>query len=213
MRHNSLRILSTLYNLVKVGGNTRFPEVDTSETRYVDARKDFISLVRQHGYDILTPSDYLFNEKVNMFNRAVMLERKNEGFDTYEEYKFREICICGPWIFTEAYSIPTEEIKIKDLRGGSRKGAGRRAKRPVASKISIRVPREQHNQIRDLVDWLASEGSAEIIDALDAASETLSDNAEDCVTQEYKSKLLKKAELLDQLRIHIPFFQSSDTDQ
>lgn len=166
MKHVNLQTLATLYNVVKEGGNHRYNYIETSSDNYTDERKDFISLVRTHGYDILTPGDFRFSEKVMEYNRVMELQAKSEGFTSYDKYNFDELCVCGQWIFTDKqHSFSSEEVEISDNRGGRREGAGRKSKNSALATTEtavIRVPKYNKDEIKNLVAWLvekASEGT------------------------------------------------------
>lgn len=164
MKHINLKTLTALYNLVKVGGNHRYNYVDTSSDNFIDERKDFVNLVRTHGYDILTPGDFQFEAKIMEYNRVMELQAKAEGFTSYEKCTCKEICVCGQWIFTDKqYAFDTEEVTISDNRGGKREGAGRKSKNSAlisTETVVIRVPKYHKDEIKKLIDWLVDKASS-----------------------------------------------------
>lgn len=162
MRHKHLQKFVTLHNVAKIGGRTIYWSVDTSVKEYGDDRRDFVSLIRTHGYDILSPSDFFFPEKVNQYNRILELKAKAGGCETYEKYAFSELCVCGPWLFTEFSFPPTQEATVKDNRGGFRPGAGRKSKNAClwsTQTAPIRVPAWQKDSIKGFIDWLIEKES------------------------------------------------------
>lgn len=204
MKHNSLQRLVTIYNLVREGGNYCFKEADTLCDTYSDERKEFVKQVRTHGYDILNANDFLYKEKLEEYNRALELQAKKNGQSSYEKYLPKELCVCGEWMFTEKEcAVESKEEKIKDTRGGQRKGAGRKAKHSnlaYTKTTVIRVPEIYKNDIKNFIDWLiekASDGQ-NICNAISLAE----------IALKWKGEK-EDAQLLEELRKNIPYFPTS----
>lgn len=201
MKHNSLQRLVTVYHLVKVGGNHSYRWTDTSYDDYIDERKGFVNLVRTHGYDVLTEKDKDFMYCLNEYNRVRELEAKKHGESSYEKYLPKELCICGEWMFTEIEYVTISKAEvIKDIRGGKREGAGRKARHSklIGSQTAvIRVPDFYKKDIKDLIDWLiekAEEGQ-DVNSALFWAERALEEEGDK-----------ENAQLLEELSNKLPHF-------
>lgn len=201
MKHNSLKKLVTIYNLVREGGNYCFKEAVTYNDTYADDRKEFIKQVKTHGYDILNSNDFLYKEKLEEYNRVLELQAKKNGQSSYQKYLPKELCVCGKWLFTELeFVTESKEEEIKDARGGQREGAGRKAKHSnlaYAKTTVIRVPEIYKKDIKTFVDWLiykASDGQ-NIRNAISSAGMALEEKGDK-----------DNAQLLEELRKNIPSF-------
>lgn len=203
MKHNSLKKLATIYNLVREGGNYCFKEADTYSDTYADDRKEFVKQVRTHGYDILNANDFLYKEKLEEYNRVLELQAKKNGQSSYEKYLPKELCVCGEWLFTELEFVTYSKEEIKDARGGQREGAGRKSKYSnlaYTKTAVIRVPEIYKKDIKDFVGWLigkAADGK-NIRKAISLAEIALEEKGEK-----------DNAQLLEELRKNIPSFSVS----
>ena len=200
MKHNSFQTLTTLYNLVKIGGHKLYLDVDTRNDNYKDERQEFIRLVRTHGYDILSSDDFMYEEKMNEYNRVLELKAKSENFDCYDKLICDEICVCGQWIFTnKEFCGHKEETKVADIRGGHRTGAGRKPKNPelISTKtVVIRVPELHKQEIKTLIDWLVSKATQgeDVISALHSSINALEYKAEELNRQTSTGAVTEQAE-------------------
>lgn len=161
MKHKTIESIDTAYNIVKIGGNSCIKYIYTFIEDYMDVRKGFVDLIRKYGYDVLSKTDQGFKEKLDSYNRVLELQAKKNGLSSYTKHEFDELCVCGDWIFMEHDCVTeSEEVAIKDARGGKREGAGRKSKHKNlihTETTTIRVPKYYKNEIKGLIDFIFEE--------------------------------------------------------
>lgn len=142
------------YHVCRVGGSRIINCIDTSKPLISKEEESFVAEFKAHGFDILTPEDFYFSDRVGEFNEVSMRFARISEMSCYDEYSFEQLCVCGDWMFTVGYDYVTES---KDLpkRGGKRAGAGAKSKHNLMGGTAvIRVPGYQKKQIKDFVDFL-----------------------------------------------------------
>lgn len=154
MKHIHPDKLIQCYNVCRVGGNRIVSTIDTSQSHRPKEYEAFVEDFKAHGFDILTPEDFHFSDRVGEYNEVSMRSARIYEMSCYDEYSFEKLCICGDWMFTIDYDYVTES---KDLpkRGGKRAGAGAKSKHNLMGGTAvIRVPGYQKKQIKEFIDFL-----------------------------------------------------------
>lgn len=159
MKHVHPDKLIKCYNVCRVGGSIIFNTIDTSIPQtshpfFSKEREHFINDFKAHGFDILAPEDFYFEDRVGEFNEVSMRSARVSEMSCFDEYSFEKLCVCGDWMFTTDYSCVTES---KDLpkRGGKRVGAGAKSKHNLEGGTAvIRVPRYGKESIKDFIDFI-----------------------------------------------------------
>ena len=158
MKHKTIEVIDLAYNLVKIGGNSCVRYTNILGGYYSGECKEFVNQVRKYGYDVLSKTDQGFKEKLDSYNRVLELQAKKNGLSSYTKHEFDELCVCGDWIFMEHDCVTeSEEVAIKDARGGKREGAGRKSKHKNlihTETTTIRVPKYYKNEIKGLIDFI-----------------------------------------------------------
>ena len=161
MKHKTIEAIDLAYNLVKIGGNSCVRYTNILGGYYSGECKEFVNQVRKYGYDVLSKTDQGFKEKLDSYNRVLELQAKKNGLSSYTKHEFDELCVCGDWIFMEHDCVTeSEEVAIKDARGGKREGAGRKSKHKNlihTETTTIRVPKYYKNEIKGLIDFIFEE--------------------------------------------------------
>lgn len=142
------------YHVCRVGGSRIVNCIDTSKPLISKEEESFVAEFKAHGFDILTPEDFYFSDRVGEYNEVSMRSARINEMSCYDEFSFEKLCVCGDWMFTTDYFCHTES---KDLpkRGGKRTGAGAKSKHNLEGGTAvIRVPGYQKKQIKDFVDFL-----------------------------------------------------------
>lgn len=159
MKHVHPDKLIKCYNVCRVGGSIIFNTIDTSIPQtshpfFSKEREHFINDFKAHGFDILTPEDFYFADRVGEFNEVSMRSARISEMSCFDEYSFEKLCVCGDWMFTTDYGCVTES---KDLpkRGGKRAGAGAKSKHNLVGGTSvIRVPKYGKEAIKEFIDFI-----------------------------------------------------------
>lgn len=159
MKHVHPDKLIKCYNVCRVGGSIIFNTIDTSIPQtshpfFSKEREHFINDFKAHGFDILTPEDFYFADRVGEFNEVSMRSARVSEMSCFDEYSFEKLCVCGDWMFTTDYGCVTES---KDLpkRGGKRAGAGAKSKHNLVGGTSvIRVPKYGKEAIKEFIDFI-----------------------------------------------------------
>lgn len=154
MKHVHPDKLIECYNVCRVGGDRIISYIDTSHPQFLKESEQFVNDFKAHGFDILTPEDFFFADRVRDCNEVSMRYARINEMSCYDEYSFEELCVCGDWMFTTDYSCV---IESKDLpkRGGKRAGAGAKSKHNLEGGTAvIRVPRYGKESIKDFIDFI-----------------------------------------------------------
>ena len=155
MKHVHPDKLIQCYNVCRIGGDDFFYCVDLSNSNKSKDIESFIKDFKSHGYDIITPEDFHFTERVEEYNKVSLHCSRVWGSEYYRKYTFEEMCICGDWMFTRSvdrYSKVWTEVPKK---GGRRAGAGAKSKHNLLGGTAvIRVPELQKKQIKEFIDFL-----------------------------------------------------------
>ena len=155
MKHVHPDKLIQCYHVRRIGSDAFFYCVDLSNNSKSKEVKSFIKDFKSHGYDIITPEDFHFTERVEEYNKVSLHCSRVWGSECYRIYTFKEMCICGDWMFARSvdrYSVEWAEVPKK---GGRRAGAGAKGKHNLLGGTAvIRVPELQKKQIKEFIDFL-----------------------------------------------------------
>lgn len=154
MKHIHPDKLIICYNICRVGGSRIIYSIDTSLPLAYKEQEQFVDDFKAHGFDVLTPEDFQFAERVGEYNEVSMRSARINEMSCYDEYSFEKLCVCGDWMFTTDYYCHTESKELPK-RGGKRAGAGAKSKHNLMGGTAvIRVPGYQKKQIKEFVDFL-----------------------------------------------------------
>lgn len=155
MKHVHPDKLIECYNVCRIGGDAFFYCVDPSSNNKSKDVESFIKDLKSHGYDIITPEDFHFTERVEEYNKVSLHCSRIWGSECYRKYTFEEMCICGDWMFTRSVDRYSEEWAEIPKQGGRRAGAGAKSKHNLMGGTAvIRVPEYQKKQIKEFIDFL-----------------------------------------------------------
>lgn len=170
MKHIHPNKLVTCCNVCRKGGGSIIWFIDTFDTGpFSKEQQSFVADFKAHGFDVLTPGDHLFREKVEEYNRVSMRSARRSGMSCYNEYSFEKLCVCGDWMFTLYGYDSVTKSKELPKRGGRRAGAGVKPKHDlVGGTAVIRVPGAHKERIKEFVDFLVEADKAEGLSLQDA---------------------------------------------
>lgn len=155
MKHVHPDKLIKCYNVCRIGGDAFFYCVDLSNNNKSKEVESFIKDFKSHGYDIITPEDFHFTERVEEYNKVSLHCSRVWGSECYRKYTFEEMCICGDWMFTRSVDRYSEEWAEVPKKGGRRAGAGAKSKHNLLGGTSvIRVPKYGKEAIKEFIDFI-----------------------------------------------------------
>ena len=165
----------------------------------------FYSEMEQHGFDVLTPADETaFKKALLDMNNAIRKDARKHKDSSYEKLTIEdEICRCGKWLFLrhspylrERESVP---LTYKTIQKKS-------SLAPKQKTSTIRVPIDEKNKIKELIDWLLEKRNEglDVNSALWSALWNLKRTAENMDDNpEIAEKMMKEVELLEQLYVKL----------